>query len=60
MEPNSYSGSAKIFTFPSGGRDAEHARREEAGLKEGGVSDGRLGQRLVSRFSDAGGGGACL
>lgn len=43
MEPNSYSGSAKIFTFPSGGRDAEHARREEAGLKESGILTASLG-----------------
>ncbi len=43
MEPNSYSGSAKIFTFPSGGRDTENTRREEAGLKESGVLTASLG-----------------
>ena len=43
MEPNSYFGSAKIFAFPSGGRDAENARREEAGLKERGILTAPLG-----------------
>jgi hypothetical protein len=43
MEPNSYAGSAKIFAFPSGGREAEKVRREEAALKERGLLASSLG-----------------
>lgn len=43
MEPNSYLGSAKIFAFPSGGREGDKVRREEAALKERGLLASSLG-----------------
>jgi hypothetical protein len=43
MEPNSYLGSANIYAFPAGGREAEKARREEARLTAQGVATAPLG-----------------
>jgi len=43
MEPNSYFGSAKIYAFPAGGREAERLRREEASLTARGITTAPVG-----------------
>ena len=43
MEPNSYFGTAKIYAFPAGGREAEKTKREEANLAARGIATAPVG-----------------
>jgi predicted NAD/FAD-binding protein len=42
MEPNHF-GSAKIYAFPAGGREAEKIRREETSLAAQGIATAPVG-----------------